>query len=308
MVRMNMYRVKQVLSGLMIFVAGSVFAEADLRGSSDYDGLKRYPLSWIVEYQAETSPDYQLALGKMKKKSGVIAPEKSRRLSGQLRQITYRIPEGHSAAEAFDFMAAQLQQQNAEELFRCKSRQCGNSHQWANQVFGVSRLYGVDRTQSYLAAKLGGDYIAVYSVIRGNKRVYLQLDILSDKSSEQVSDAASATETTKPVQDWQTAFSVGGAWLPLDFATSSLTDDEIEAVIRPILNDILADSRILVVMGYSVQTENGLSHSLEYAARVESVLLEKGVIRERVNLIGAGNLSVVKPPEQQGAVWLQLMQ
>ncbi|WP_315983138.1 hypothetical protein [Aliamphritea spongicola] len=43
-------------------------------------------------------------------------------------------------------------------------------------------------------------------------------------------------------------------------------------------------------------------------ARVEKVLLENGVAPERLSLIASGNLSAVKPPEQQGAVWLQLME
>ncbi|WP_271273937.1 DUF4892 domain-containing protein [Aliamphritea hakodatensis] len=302
-----MYRIKRVLSGLMMLVAGSAFAESDLRGSSDYEGLKRYPLSWIVEYQSEASPDYLLALGKMKKKSGVIAPEASRRLSGQLRQITYRIPDGHSAEETFDFIVGQLQQQNAEELFRCQSRQCGNSHQWANQVFGVSRLYGVDRTQSYLAARLGGDFIAVYTVKRGNKRVYLQLDILSDKPEAAVETLAVSGEVGSAVSDWQADFETSGAWLPVDFVATA-SDDQIDASVRQILNKIQSDTRTLVVLGYSDLAEGALSRSSEYVARVERVLLENGVSPERLSIIASGNLSVVKAPEQQGAVWLQLME
>ena len=275
MILMSMYRIKRVLSGLMMLVAGSAFAESDLRGSSDYDGLKRYPLSWIVEYQSETSPDYLLALGKMKKKSGVIAPEASRRLSGQLRQITYRIPDGHSAVEAFDFIVGQLQQQKAEELFRCKSRQCGSSHQWANQVFGVSRLYGVDRTQSYIAVKLGGDYIAVYSVKRGNKRVYLQLDILSDKPPVAVEEPAISedAESVTELPDWQERFTSRGAWLPVDFFAVTSGDDEVNASVRLILNAIQSDSRTLVVLGYSDLAEGALERSAEYVSRVEKVLL-----------------------------------
>ena len=307
MVRMSEYLIKQVLLGLMILVASPAYAESDLRGSGDYSALERYPLSWIVEYRSDVVSDYLLALGKMKKKSGVIAPEASQRLSGLLRQITYRIPEGHSAAEAFDFIGDQLQGLGSEELFTCKSRQCGSSHQWANQIFGVSRLYGVDRTQSYMAVKLEGDYIALYTVKRGNKRVYLQLDVLSDESESNAESLIEAIQTDEGSQDWKKAFLTEGSWLPIDFLKSQTADEDVDALIRQILPDIQAGEGSLVVLGYSAAAEDAIARSFVYANRVGKSLIDNGVSAERLEIIAVGNVHVVMPPGQQGAVWLQLI-
>ncbi|WP_261844627.1 DUF4892 domain-containing protein [Aliamphritea ceti] len=307
MARISEYLIKPALLGLMILVGGQAFADSDLRGSSDYSDLERYPLSWIVEYQSDVLPDYLLALGKMKKKSGVIAPEASQRLSGLLRQITYRIPEGHSADEAFNFMTAQLSVLGADELFRCKSRQCGNSHQWANQVFGVSRLYGVDRTQSYVAAKLGEDYIALYTVKRGNKRVYLQLDVLSDEPEVKADTFLEVGRSEEISQEWSNAFAAEGSWLPLDFLTSQPTDEDVDVLIRQILPVIQAGEESLVVLGYSAVAEGAMLRSSVYADRVGKILIDNGVSADRLEVIAVGSVNAVTPPVQQGAVWLQLI-
>lgn len=171
-----------VLLGCML--AGQAFAQSDLRGSSDHPSMERFPLSYIVSYSGRDVPEYRLILGGLEKVDGVIRPEKEKRSKGDLTRITYRIPPGHTALEPFNVMRDQLKTQGAEILFQCDGRDCGSSNYWANSVFRISRLYGVDQTQNYLVAQKGSTYFVIYTVTRGNKRVYAHVEILESLQND----------------------------------------------------------------------------------------------------------------------------
>ena len=186
------------LTGLILLLASFlVHAEDDIRGASDYPLLGRFAGSYIVQYSQQAERDYRFVLGGLEKINGVLAPEKEQRLSGQLTQITYRIPEYHNPEEAFRFIETQIEDQGGTRLFGCTGRDCGSSNQWANNIFRYSRLYGVDNTQSYAAYQLENRSIALYSVRRGNKRVYLRLEVLETAPS---STPESVSENNLPQQ------------------------------------------------------------------------------------------------------------
>jgi len=162
-------------------------AAGDIPGSADPSSLERYPLSYIVEYQQRHDPEYWLALGPMKKVNGVIGPETSDAVSGNLTRITYRVPDGHDSGAAFTHIARQLKAQGYASLYECSGRRCGSSNEWANSQFGIAQLYGVDRDQYYGAyrSRSGEQSVALYSVRRGNKRIYLHLDLIGSDSPNQ---------------------------------------------------------------------------------------------------------------------------
>lgn len=154
----------------------------DLQGSQDDNLIQRPAGSWIVQYQAPELKGYTLALGSIEKVNGVERLEKELRLKGKLTRISYRIPEGSRVRDYIDFFNTQINSHGAEELFSCKGRECGSSNFWANQVFDYSKLYGVDRNQYYVAAKLPGVYLAVYVIERGNRRQYAHIDLIETDS------------------------------------------------------------------------------------------------------------------------------
>ncbi|WP_299177057.1 DUF4892 domain-containing protein [uncultured Neptuniibacter sp.] len=163
---------------MIVLVAIRVHAASDISGAKDFPNLKRFPGSYIVQFKQEKGSDYRLILGGLQKIDGQLRPEKEQRLDGTLTRMTYRIPENHSAKESFRYLVEQLETQGADILFECFGRDCGSSNQWANNIFKYSRLYGVDSTQSYAVYKLGNQNIIIYAVRRGNKRVYLRLEVL----------------------------------------------------------------------------------------------------------------------------------
>lgn len=176
--------------GVFWLFSGSALSVTDISNSRDYTGLTRFPGSVIVQYENIQEPDYRQVLGVLEKINGVLRPEKEQRLAGTLTQITYRIPENHNPQAAFDHFYTQIIGQKGVELFKCVGRACGSSNQWANNIFGYSRLYGVDSTQNFSSFKLDQNFISLYAVQRGNKRVYLRLEVLEQNSS--------AAKTAKP--------------------------------------------------------------------------------------------------------------
>lgn len=169
---------------LAVLLISSVQAQTDRRGSSDDPSVERFPQSYIVNYRQSKIPEYRLILGGLQKVDGVVRPERELRVAGDLTRITYRIPDGHTSSEPFKYLRGQLTAKGAEVLFECQGRACGSSNYWANSIFRYSKLYGVDPTQHYLVAQLGQSYFVIYTVIRGNKRVYAHLEVLEGQQRD----------------------------------------------------------------------------------------------------------------------------
>ena len=72
--------------------------------------------------------------------------------------------------------------ENYRKLFSCIGRECGSSNYWANDIFGNRILYGPERNQYYSvfdAANEGReDFIAMYIITRGNRRVYAYFEFI----------------------------------------------------------------------------------------------------------------------------------
>lgn len=158
-------------------------ASADVLNSTDYANIKRPSGSVIVQYE-ESESDYRFILGTLKKINGVLIREKEQSLSGRLYRITYKVPERFTPQAAFSEIDNQIKQLGGEVLFQCVSRACGSSNQWANKVFKYSRLYGFDQSQSFASYRLGNENFSLYSVQRGNKQVYLRLEVLVTPNEE----------------------------------------------------------------------------------------------------------------------------
>ncbi|MCV6611089.1 MAG: DUF4892 domain-containing protein [Amphritea sp.] len=275
-----------LIAAMLFMLSSPVSAQRDVAGASDPQQLNRFPLSWIVSYSQNEVPEYALATGPMKKLEGVIAPEQFDRLSGQLNRITYRIPDNHSPADAFSFYQQQLEALKADILFQCSSRGCGSSNQWANNYFGVKELYGIDRTQFYLSASLGSQKIALYTVKRGNRRIYLHIDLIEPLAQS----AASINDDLE-----QKGFS----WL-------DNTDD-----IQSLLELLSEDGAIqLLIVGYE-QGASGSdfaqlqSSSRQRADEFRNRLIDAGLSGERLEAVGVGPVMPVASPPSQEGIWIQ---
>lgn len=136
-----------------------------------------YDNARVLERQQRQSLNYLLALSPYKKRANRWRPETALRLQGQLFQETHEVPSGYDELDVLAFYQSQISAQ-AELLFECDGRDCGESNSWANDHFRIKQLYGLDQYQFYRVYKADNAYTTLYVVRRGNRRVTVQLDTL----------------------------------------------------------------------------------------------------------------------------------
>ncbi len=255
-------------------------AATDTSNSSDYPGVDRIPGSYIVQYK-NTTTSYRLVLGGLEKINGVLAPEKEQRLSGELFQITYRIPEQYSAQEAFSLVGTQITAMGGDVLFSCVGRDCGSSNQWANNIFKYSRLYGVDSSQSFSSYQLGERIFSLYAVKRGNKRVYMRLEVLETPLS---SPPKTASSTLKQLLS-------PNQLLPLTDLSS-----EFGEIIEYLNTN---PNRHLWIVGHDAKEgsiEQQINRASDSADTLRARLIERAIEAERIHVHSLGRFT-----DRQGA-------
>jgi len=167
------------LIGLFVF-SQNVLAQVN---ESFPEPLTPFESATLFSEEKKQTQNYILALGPYEKISNRWEPEKKRRLAGLVLRQTYEISRDYSQQDVYDFYVAQLAD-DSELLYRCESFNCGASNNWANAHFGIKQLYGLDRDQFYQVSQLSsGEYITIYVVRRGNRRIFAQIEIIKPASS-----------------------------------------------------------------------------------------------------------------------------
>lgn len=165
--------------------SAATVSAADLPGSHDLDILPRFPRAEIVDFRDVDNQERIYPLGSIRRISGTLRYERQVDSQGPLRSVTYELPPEHSSGQAFNAARDALQEQGAELLYWCESRECGSSSLWANSVFGNAKLLGADDQQAYLLLRLAepkqNTLVALYSITRGNRRAYLHVEQLDNR-------------------------------------------------------------------------------------------------------------------------------
>lgn len=254
------------------------------------DWLTPYPHAELVGERSVSVDDYLLALGTYKRLGGVWRPEESQRLAGELQRLTWKSPSGHTAEESHSHWLEILAPFTQRILYRCRGRRCGGSHNWANEVFGIRELYGIDDTQFYDALELersGQRYVtALYSVQRGNRRVYTQIDLLA-LSMQQVHTLKVTAEAV--VEQLRASGRVVLATFAGDGHT--LSSEQLQAL----AGALRKDSRLqlyLVGHAYGNDTLAELEQrGRQYAESTLNALREQGVDTSRLQPVSVGPLA-----------------
>ena len=276
-----------LMIGLCLSV--SQFIDAQVKQTDIAAALTLYPLSRAVEQQNTNVVDYPIAMGEMKKSRGLWAPENERRLAGVLQRLTVQIPEGHSPQEAFSFYFQKFIDLNARVLFHCEQRSCGASNAWANELFHIKLLYGLDQQQSYAAFELIDDlgklhFVSIYTVIRGNKRVYAHTEWLATELGGDSITPPSAEEISKALQT-QGVYFIDGV---------SIVDGKLRfdpSRLQTIVEVILSSRRTqLKIVGRELSTSNsegGSAGSVEtmtnHAQQFLQLLTNNGIPAQRLS-------------------------
>jgi hypothetical protein len=273
---------------------------ADVAGSSDYAGFERFPGSQIVDYRAENNAVYSLALGRMQRAAGRVAPSQYERFQGYLRRITYEIPDGFTAQETFNHFRNQLLGPNQRELFNCQGRDCGSSNFWANDLFGNRILFGPENGQFYMASTYQGElqqdavngYAALYVVTRANRRLYAHIDFLELPAS--VAAEQRAAQIINPQALSARLQQDGMAVVPgLVFnEEDELVNSEGLVLLEAVLT---ADSLLNVYIVGHLQAEASLDvqvqRSRTRAELVRDRLIAAGIATDRILAQGVGPLA-----------------
>jgi len=290
-----------ILGWLATTVTGlAAQGSADVAGSADYAGINRFPGSYIVDYRHDTNTVYSLALGRMQRVTGRVAPSHSERFQGDLYRITYEIPDGFNAQEVFDHFRSQLLDADQQELFVCQGRDCGSSNFWANDLFGNRILYGPENGQFYMASAYQHEhegetisgYAALYVITRANRRLYAHLEFLElpeERAAEQraAQDMSPQTLSQRLQQD-------GGTVLPgvIFDENDQLSDSRGIDVLAQVLN---AEPAVNVYIVGHLQADASLDQQLERsllrATRVRDALIERGIAGSRLDVHGVGPLA-----------------
>lgn len=241
--------------------------------------------------------EYVLALGSYKKVSGAWRLDRQQRLSGNLDRYTLELPEGHSAENGFDFYLDQLQNFNFRELFHCKSRDCGTSNSWANNHFKILQLYGLDQFQFYGAYEVATAdnkpfYISFYAVQRGNKRVYMQVDVLHIDKIVELGIASSPESIIKSIE-------TSGYYVFPDLVAEDAkgsTRIQIRPAHLQALIDVLTQKANwkVALVGHDyipAAAARQLRESQAYAEQLKAALAENGVAAARMTTYGLGSLA-----------------
>ena len=259
--------------------------------------LQAYPNAREVFHATSQENSFLLALGSYKKIDSNWIVDRSQHLSGNLERFTYELPADHNAETGFLFFKQQLDKYNLRELFHCKARDCGTSNSWANNHFKIIQLYGLDQYQFYGAYEITNAdekpfYVVLYSVMRGNKRAYVQLDILHANGTNEFGVASSPETLNKLLNtngyfvfpDFVSKDSQGGLHLQIKQA-------HIQALVsllslQPKLN--------LAVVGHDYSATSIAQQQRESqknAEQIKAALVSAGVDAKRIQTFGVGSLA-----------------
>lgn len=259
--------------------------------------FQHYPQARILYKTSLTTNDYQLALSSYAKVGGVWQRDRVIQLAGNVTRYTLELPSGHSYEEGFDFYLKQIKELLPRELYHCEGRDCGTSNSWANNHFKVIQLYGSDQSQRYAAYEFSPEegsayYLSLYSVKRGNNRVYVQVEVIQSAKIEANTIAASPETIVRALTN------EGFYRLPDPLVMQIAQNKRVDAdsahlkMLVALLNEY-PKWKIAVVGHEYLGANNELRHSrsLELAQNLVAAVISAGISGDRVTAYGLGALA-----------------
>ncbi len=145
--------------------------------------VSQFPDSDLVDVEFEEDANYRLVLGTLQRTRGVVVPQDSERLRGDVTKLRYEVSPEFSGEDVLAFFQQQFAERGYEILFTCSGRECGSSNYWANDIFRKRVLYGPERNQYFMALRANDvdAHLILYIITRGNRRLYAYLEIIEEE-------------------------------------------------------------------------------------------------------------------------------
>lgn len=240
--------------------------------------------------------NYQLVTGSIKKVNNQWRAETQQILNGRVTRETYELQSSvtfsHAKRKLLDHFVGR---QGYRRVFACEGLDCGSSSGWANEFLKVKQLYGLDNYQKYSVWEMTGQrkgYVVLYLVQRGNRRLYLQRDVIDL--------AADQPEQVETHEIEQSLARYGYYTIP-GFKLDGSGAPRLSAAALEALKSFLArggDSRWRLV-GHDYgndDLESEQKRSQLYASFVIQQLREAGVPVDRLSAHGVGSLAPDSAP------------
>lgn len=259
--------------------------------------LRDFPEARAMFRSRDTVSEYLLALSSYRKSEGIWQADRQQRLSGLLTRVTLELPQTHSAQEGFEFYQEQLKRLNHRVLFSCRARDCGTSNTWANNHFKIIQLYGLDQYQFYGAYEVVTDspapfYVTIYAVQRGNKRVYVQVDILHSDKSGRVALTANP-ETVIALLRSNGFYVYPGTVTDQGSGQPKLAigADQLQTLTEVLQRQMSWRIGLVGHDYHSANIEQQQKYSQIYAEQLRDALIKSGISADRLQAYGLGGLA-----------------
>lgn len=278
-----------VVCGFMLIV---LVQQSNAQQNPGHELLEVYPRAEILEESEQAVVDYRLAVSAARRVGGRWAGDELRQ-SGTLGRMTMQIPESHGPDDVFRYYRQRLMSADARVLYQCRERNCGSSNSWANDVFEAKLLYGLDQHQYYglFEVVTEGDllnYVSVYTVRRGNRRVYAHLELLQTKQGSSAAAVSNPAAIIEQLRD-QGYYPVAG--LQLEGGDLAIQPQHVQALVEALASDRRLALRI-VGHDYSARPlAEQLERSQQFAEQLRVALIEAGVAEDRLEAHGIGSLA-----------------
>ncbi|MGH1373511.1 MAG: DUF4892 domain-containing protein [Cellvibrionaceae bacterium] len=273
---------RNAVKRLMVFFTLGIIAVAPFLKAAP---LVHYPHATPVIESSVATDDYLLTLGALKKVNGQWRSDREERIGGQLVRNTFELDSGHDVQEVFQYYRQQLIQLGAREVFLCRARGCGSSNSWANNRFGIKQLYGLDQHQHYsvfsLSGSAGTEYVALYGVLRGNKRSYVHVDSIQSAMNLGLFSSSAVIENQLQLH---------GVFALSDVGSSGVSLAQLNELVMVLRSHSRWQLAVVGINREAIPLEGQLESSRQAAKAIETRLVELGIDSARISSAGIGSL------------------
>lgn len=240
----------------------------------------------VVHEKLEKNLEYPLALSSLKNINAQMVAEKEILLRGDVHKQTFEIDSTKSDDLAWALIQGHVEQYTTQLLFSCLGLECGSSNAWANQRFNVRQLYGLDQSQRYEAYQIentSNEFLAVYFVRQGNRRIYAQVDhIVSEGRDFEYVVSAKAIQSALDENGY---YIVGES---IRKKTPQYTEATVQAVYA-LIRQKPHLKFLLVGHFFGASNDENLQYGLQAAEKLLAGLEQKGANTQQVKAVSVGS-------------------
>ena len=278
----------RIFAGVFFLVRFSIAQES--LSIPEHRLMSRFPDSEMTSLEFVEDTNYRLILSSLQRARGLVSSENSEMLRGDITKIIYEVAPEFTGEDVFEYFNNEAAQRNYRNLFSCSGRECGSSNYWANDVFGNRVLYGPERNQYYSVfnATTEGreDFIAMYIITRGNRRVYVYFEFIEPGGTQSRIDIF---DSDRLLSELQAERSVVLKNIEFENDLSLTRDSDISYLISLLeKNPSLKFYLVAHLYQEEGKSEELVTRSDQRANVLRQVLLGRGIDREQIQAYGVG--------------------